>query len=441
MQKQKKTFSHLARLFTLVIVVVFSLINSSPVSLFAVTMTAEEKAAIESGAVWHVIDGVEDPTYCSGGTVLVPGSDNQSKVWNFMIGKGLKPWQAAGFMGNMQQEAHFEPRLVEYGPPWKNSRGEVSRPGKPSSLDDEIPPNQNSKGQPGYGIIQWTSPGRKQGLANKSKALGVKPSDLGLQLEYMWDELNGSYKKSTLDPLLASSTVEEATRIITYNYEIPANKEQKAKERTELARGFLAKFGSSQTAPTAGAGDEGTPATPTPATAGCDNGASSEALKNAPTEAAARIAFAAVLYSWPARVGKVPKPEYSAALAQFNPTARKDGADCGVFVSTVMRSTGADPNYPTVGTSVQMKYVKDNPDKYTVTNSFTLEDLRPGDILIVTGNGRPGHTYIFVGDQGGGKNKADASLNSRSANLGKAEVVDGTGRGHYTLARLKTPGN
>lgn len=405
------------------------LVNLMPVTALAIS--EEDQKALDIGAVWHVLDEKDD-VLCSGGTIVLPGTDNEVKVWNFMIGKGLKPWMAAGFMGNMVEEAHFEPRLVEYGYP--NSRGEISKAGKPSSLDDAVPPNVNSAGQPGYGIIQWTSPGRKDGLRNKSSSTGIKPGDLGLQLEYMWDELNGPYKKSTLDPLLASSTVEDATKTITYHYEIPAKKEERVITRTQKARGYLAKYGSQQATP---APDPNAPVTTAPAASGC--GPDSGDPNQAPGAKAANIASTAVLYSWPSSNGLTPKPEYAAAVAQFNKGVSNNGADCGAFVATVMLATGADPNYPKVGTAVQMQYVKAHPDLYMVTNNFGLQDLRPGDILIVGSGGgsQYGHTYIFVGDQGGGKNKADASIGSRMPNLGKAEVNDSSGRGHYTLARLK----
>lgn len=181
-----------------------------------------------------------DPT-CSA-TSSLPGANNAEKIWNFFISQGLQPHQVAGIMGNMQAEAHFEPRLVEYG--WPNSRGEISRPGQPSSLDDTVPPDQNEKGQPGYGIIQWTSPGRKQGLRDKAATTGTPASDLGLQLEYVMDELKGPSYAGVFGDLLVSTTVEEATNIILTRYEIPGNIAEQRPIRTQFARDFLAQYGS-----------------------------------------------------------------------------------------------------------------------------------------------------------------------------------------------------
>lgn len=151
------------------------------------------------------------------------------------------------------------------------------------------------------------------------------------------------------------------------------------------------------------------------------------------------IAQTAVNLSWPTReegLKKIPKPEYAEALQQFNPGARSDGADCGVFVATVVRSSGADPDYPAVGTGNQEAYVRANPDKYDVVDQVTsTAELQPGDIMIAN-KGTAGHTYIFVGTQGeSGFNEASASLNQRTANLGTAVLSDSNGA--YMRARLK----
>lgn len=139
----------------------------------------------------------------------------------------------------------------------------------------------------------------------------------------------------------------------------------------------------------------------------------------------------------PGRTGPlVPKPSYLIALKQFNPGGMQNnqGADCGVFVSTVMRASGADPNYPAIGTTVQAAYVKSHPEKYTIIPRVnSTAELLPGDILIV--NGAPGHTFLFIGAQPGGFNEASASLNDREPNLGQAITHDD--RGDYMVVRLK----
>lgn len=136
-------------------------------------------------------------------------------------------------MGNMQAESHFEPKLVEYG--YQNSRGEISRAGKPSSLDEDVPPDRNSKGQPGYGIVQWTFPSRKQGLRDMAKAQGKKGGDLGVQLDYLWLELSRGF----ITKLQATTSVEAATRLVLIEFERPANPDRTMPVRLGFAQSIL----------------------------------------------------------------------------------------------------------------------------------------------------------------------------------------------------------
>ena len=156
------------------------------------------------------------------------------------------------------------------------------------------------------------------------------------------------------------------------------------------------------------------------------------------------IASKAVELSWPGpHTPKLEaKSEYTAALTQYNQAglsaALSHGADCGVFVATVMRASGADPSYPQSGTSVQLAYVRAHPEKYTVYDKVDDSGgFQIGDVLIVggLGNGTPGHTFIYVGPQPGGYDAASASMATRMPMLGKAITSDN--RGNYAVARLK----
>lgn len=177
-------------------------------------------------------------------------------------------------------------------------------------------------------------------------------------------------------------------------------------------------------------------------------------VATAASGSAGSIVQFARLYSWPekwppadrasepGRTGPLsPKQEYAAALLQYNKSAPYNGADCGAFVATVMRASGADPDYPLASTVAQEDYVRAHPEKYTVLPTVgSVNDLLPGDVLIVNKGrsaGALGHTYIFVGGSDPKKNQASASGGDRMPNLGGAEVVDSLGRGNYLVARLK----
>lgn len=102
-----------------------------------------------------------------------------AKVWAYLTspdGLGLTPVQAAGAMGNMQQEnSQFDPRVRQ---------------------NSEKKPNIIVDGVSGYGIIQWTSKGRQQGLESHAEKIGKSSGSLDAQLSYIKHELNNGYKNT-----------------------------------------------------------------------------------------------------------------------------------------------------------------------------------------------------------------------------------------------------
>ena len=149
----------------------------------------------------------------------------------------------------------------------------------------------------------------------------------------------------------------------------------------------------------------------------------------------------AINCSWPTRKdgnnNRDPFPGYLALLRSVDSSPPYEGRDCGSFVGTVMRASGADPNYPKSGTSIQEPYVRSHPEKYQIIERVKdTSELKPGDILIVnqgSGAGAAGHTYIYVGRQANGNDSASASYKKRYPGLSKAVLSDS--RGSYMVAR------
>lgn len=155
-------------------------------------------------------------------------------------------------------------------------------------------------------------------------------------------------------------------------------------------------------------------------------------------EGSGDIVAMAVKLAWPEARGTTPRPAYEEAYRKYNASG-PGMADCGGFVATVMRASGADSKYPPGGTSIQEAYVKSS-GKYDIDDEVTsTSELQPGDILIVnagSGAGANGHTVIYVGPQPPNNyDEASASLNQRAGNLGKVDLNDR--RGKYLRARLK----
>lgn len=132
------------------------------------------------------------------------------------------------------------------------------------------------------------------------------------------------------------------------------------------------------------------------------------------------------------------KSVYQQAYTKYeNGVNSTDFTDCGVFVATVMRSSGADPTYQQITTGEQLKYVR-NSGKYTVYPKFNdSSELKAGDILITDG-----HTYIYLGnnkeitDKTHGWTVAEASQGNHSPEV-DANPYPSDGGEVFAVARLK----
>ena len=123
-----------------------------------------------------------------------------SDIYNRLIKAGLAGAGAAGLMGNIYAESGMLPnrveilclkRLAENGMKYTDESytaavdsGKISR----ASFLNPLPGKQY-----GYGLCQWTSPGRKAGLYDLVKKKGVSISDLDAQIEWLLQELMTSY--------------------------------------------------------------------------------------------------------------------------------------------------------------------------------------------------------------------------------------------------------
>ena len=76
--------------------------------------------------------------------------------------------------------------------------------------------------QYGYGLAQWTSPGRKERLYKLAKQKGVSISDLEMQLEYLIWELKNTYK-NVWNMLITATSIKTASDYFLVYFEAPAN--------------------------------------------------------------------------------------------------------------------------------------------------------------------------------------------------------------------------
>ncbi len=343
----------------------------------------------------------------SGGAVNLRGSKNPEIAFNYFVDRGLTPQQSAGIVANLIVESQVDPLAVQpsgYG--HGIAQWETIINGQGSGRWDKLPP---VNGQPRSAKDFAASP------AGQNRPM----TDMSLQLDFLWYELE-TYYAAVFRDLKATTNEGDAAFLIMSRFEAPAERAPGGlndRTRRAIATDVLNEFGAGAL--------PGTGATPTGSTGGCGN-ASGGVTAGSIVQTAIGLAwpqpFRDADPKQPGRTSALsPTAAYTAALNQHNAgNARNNGgADCGVFVATVMKASGVDPNYPGILTDNQEAYVRNNPTKYQLIENPTQADLQPGDIL-VTGRGNAvGHTWIYVGPQAGGYTSASASLDSRAPNLGR----------------------
>lgn len=114
-------------------------------------------------------------------------SPNAAVAFDFFTRKGLSDFQAAAIVGNLQQESGINPR------------------NHPASATAEQ----------GFGIAAW-HPDRWQNL--QAFANGRDIWALDTQLDFLWHELQ-TVPSNGLSPLVASTTIEDATAAFQDNFE------------------------------------------------------------------------------------------------------------------------------------------------------------------------------------------------------------------------------
>lgn len=153
----------------------------------------------------------------------------EKQIWDHLIAQGMTPHGAAGLMGNLYAESGLIPgrvemlclkRLREHGKNYTDETYTAAVDSGKIGKEEFLHPLPGR--QYGYGLAQWTSPGRKEKLYNLVKSRGVSIADVAAQLDFLVQELNGNYK-SVLKVLKSAKTVKEASDIVLVKYESPAN--------------------------------------------------------------------------------------------------------------------------------------------------------------------------------------------------------------------------
>ena len=180
-------------------------------------------------------------------TAAQPVGSNEAIIYKFLTGSlGLNAAAACGVLANLQAESGMQSakcetlclnRLKENGKTYTSATytaavdsGKIGR----AEFLNPLPGKQY-----GYGLVQWTSPGRKAGLYDLAKKKGVSIGDMNMQLEYLAAELAKSYA-SVLKYIKAVPNTAQGAYDAAYKwcekYEIPANTAATSAARGKIAR-------------------------------------------------------------------------------------------------------------------------------------------------------------------------------------------------------------
>lgn len=232
----KSVLLSLKKIFTLsmclMYVVVF--ISGSLSPIYADPISEEETKNLKQDNSWYTLATTCDTSQDLDGSLV--GKDEVEKAMNFFVTQAkFSPEQAAGILGNFMQESGVNPKRVEDG--W----------GFPKE-SDTVPPNVGPQGQPGYGIAQWTSPGRKQGLKDFAGEKNMKVNTLSLQLLWVMEEMKKypglEQKLKAIKSGNQKDDVTQAAFVFHNIYEGSADTIAQVGERADSGMDALTAFGS-----------------------------------------------------------------------------------------------------------------------------------------------------------------------------------------------------
>lgn len=176
-------------------------------------------------------------------------TDTMKKTWAHLINSGMTPEGVAGLMGNLYSESGIIPnrvemlclqRLREAGKYYTDATYTAFVDDGTIGREEFLHPLPGK--QYGYGLAQWTSPGRKGKLYDHCKAKKVSIGDLDAQLDFLVTELQQSYP-TVWQTLATTDSIAEASDVVLTKFEMPADCDGRIKTtRQQYARELYERF-------------------------------------------------------------------------------------------------------------------------------------------------------------------------------------------------------
>lgn len=157
---------------------------------------------------------------------MLTGKNNEERIWNYLIEKGLSKAGAAGLMGNLNAESALNPKNLQNSYEKKLGYTDDSY----TAAVDNGSYKNFVHDSAGYGLAQWTYWSRKQNMLEFARAASKSIGDLEMQLDFLFKELTEGYK-AVFNVLKTATTVRAASDSVLLNYERPADQSEAVKTK------------------------------------------------------------------------------------------------------------------------------------------------------------------------------------------------------------------
>lgn len=141
-------------------------------------------------------------------------------IWDYFVERIQNERGVAGLMGNLQAESGLMPNNVQ------NELGWTDEDYTNAVNNGSYSEHQFVNDSIGYGLAQWTTSDRKQGLYIRfEESIEHDISDIYLQLDYLWYELENKYP-GVLEVLKNADSIREASDSVLHDFERPADQSE-----------------------------------------------------------------------------------------------------------------------------------------------------------------------------------------------------------------------
>lgn len=163
---------------------------------------------------------------------------NEQVIWQFLKSKGANDYGAAGLMGNLFAESALNPKNLQnsfekkFGMTDESYTTAVDNGSYTNFIHDSA----------GFGLAQWTYWSRKQNLLNYARSVRKSIGDLGMQLDFLYQELSTGYP-AIWKTICSAPSVMAASNAVLLNYERPADQSEAVQsKRASYGQGYYDQF-------------------------------------------------------------------------------------------------------------------------------------------------------------------------------------------------------